>query len=135
MSLNYDLRIKIVSENSVIFPYDEIAEAFSGIGFVNGIPRSDGKVADFEIVSSYLGRFYRSLPLLIYEKELKQSSKIIGKKLYVGTKIFDISEYLGMNIKLKKPKSFKKYSMIDILNGKNKRVLKIKFLIVFYDGL
>jgi CHASE2 domain-containing sensor protein len=120
---------------SLMFPYKEMSEAFSGIGFVNGIVSEDGRVKDFEIVSSYKGKAYPSLPLLILEKEMKAKSSIQNNVLSIGSKKIKISNDLGMKLKLKKPGSFKTYSMIDVINGKvRKAELQDKILIVFYNG-
>lgn len=127
--------LKLDQIDTLIYPYKEMVEAFSGIGFVNGISNQEGKAIDFEIFSSYKGKVYPSLPLLVLEKEMNAKSTIENNILRIGSKEIKIKKDFGMKLKLKKPGSYKTFSMIDVIKGRiDKKELENKILIVFYNG-
>ena len=108
-SIGNDFRANVDTNKSLIFPYKEISRAFSGIGFVNGVQSKDGKLEDFQIISSYEGNLYPSLPLLVYSSNVGAKPEIRDKKLYVGAKVFNLGEKLGMNMKFKNPTIIKNF--------------------------
>lgn len=117
------------------FPYKDMAKAYRGVGFVNGIEDVKQRAQDFEIISSYNGKLYPSLPLLLYLHDKGINAKVRKGFLIVGDKKIKLEKNYGMKLKPKKSGSYKSYSMIDVINKKvEKENLQNKVLIVFYKG-